>query len=281
MPRRKTEAEKEAARVAKEEEKQRKADARLAERERKLAEKEAEKQSKALAREAEKQRKLKQKQAEKEANAKEREDQRKAKQAAKEAEKEAKRKEKEGAEPKVKWKKSIAKQMLYKDIREGRVPLESKDADGKATMNLKDIYEMHPEYAEYHYDKFSSRLSSLRKTIKDCNHRAGLDQEAFDNYKKNHPNASFYSHKGYIQWQNSAAQAQAQIDIAAGLQRHGEDLWSSNSVYYKNFPLDVWRDKMAQEVRTKKYLHTLEVKGRDLRKKKLVDVKNDKHTKNK
>jgi hypothetical protein len=100
-------------------------------------------------------------------------------------------------------KKSRAKQLLYNDIKEGRVPLEAKDSSNKSTMPLKDIYNLHPtEFSKYHYSKFSSRVSSLRKTTKECNGRAVLDQEAFDNFIARHP-VSLYSHKGYIQWQGA------------------------------------------------------------------------------
>ena len=280
MPRgeKKTEAEREAERVAKEAAKQRKAEEKEAEKQRKAAEREAVKASNVAAREAEKQRKLAEKKAEKANRAKERERQRNIQQAKKQAEKEEQKKQREkDSEPKIKWKKSKAKQLLYQDIRDGRVPLNSKDENGKSTMNLRVIYDMRPEYSEYHYDKFSSRVSSLRKTIKDCNNRAELDQEAFDNYKTNHPNISFYSHKGYIQWQGSEAQVKAQKDISTGehVKLGMEGLWAARPAYYTNFPLEVWRDKIRQEIRTAKYLHTLEVKGRDMRKKKLVDVKDD------
>lgn len=171
----------------------------------------------------------------------------------------------EKEEPKIKWKRSQAKALLRKDILEGRVPLES----GPGTMQLKDIYNLRPEFAEYQYSKFSSRLSSLRKTIKECNDRAALDQEAFDNYKKNHQ-AALFSHKGYIQWQGSEAQALCRKDIKH--KRHDAmsrmELYGSRPEYYENFPLDVFRAKLNQEIRTAKYLHTLNVKGRDGRKKK-------------
>ena len=88
--------------------------------------------------------------------------------------------------------------MLYTDIMNGKVPLEALDGDKKSSMKLIDIYNSRPEFKECHYDKFSSRLSSLRnKTIKQRNARAVLDKEAFDNFVANHP-VSCFSHKGYI-----------------------------------------------------------------------------------
>lgn len=173
-------------------------------------------------------------------------------------------------EPKVKWQHSKAKQLLRKDILEGRVPLEARDAHNRTTMALRQIYNLHPEVQEYFYSKFSQRLGSLRTTIKEEKKRKALDQEAFDNFIQNHPSRALLSKKGYIQWQGSEAQKLLLDDIAAN--RHTtmskSDLYGSRREYYENFPLDVFRDKLSQEIRTARYLHTLRVKGKDPRKKK-------------
>jgi hypothetical protein len=170
-----------------------------------------------------------------------------------------KEKEKEPKEPKIKWKKSKARALLYKDIRAGTVPLDPPRAGGG--MALSDVYALRPEFREYNYSKFSSRLGSLRTIIKDANNRAEADQEAFENFKANHP-ISLFSHKGYIQWQGSEAQESLLEDIEAGFHQSmgKKELWESRPEYYENFPLDAFRDKVYQEVRTAKYLYTLKVK---------------------
>jgi hypothetical protein len=144
---------------------------------------------------------------------------------------------------------------------DGLVPLKAKDDE--FLMDIHDIYSMRPETSLYSYAKFSSRLSSLRKTIKDANTRAEDDEEAFENYKQNHAPSSF-SHKGYIQWQGSEAQELLLEDMEAGLheQLEKKELWLSRKEYCENFPLRAFRDKIYQEIRTAKYLHTLKVKGK-------------------
>jgi hypothetical protein len=166
-------------------------------------------------------------------------------------------------EPKVKWKKSKARRLLYKDIVEGEVPPDATDADGRSTMQLSDIYLMHEEFAEYDYEKFSSRLSSLRKIIKDADNRAQADQEAFENFKNNHP-VSLYSHKGYIQWQGSEAQELLLQDMEEKLHETlgKKELYGSRREYYEEFSLSVFRDKIYQEQRTAKYIHTCVVMGK-------------------
>jgi hypothetical protein len=68
--------------------------------------------------------------------------------------------------------------MLREAIVDGRVPLEAKWADEFGnTMVLEDVSVSIPELAECNCKKFSSRLSSLRKTIKEHNCRADLTRD--------------------------------------------------------------------------------------------------------
>lgn len=170
-------------------------------------------------------------------------------------------------EPKIKWEKSMAKKLLYNDIVEGRVPLDPKD-DDNGQLNLKGIYSMRPEYSEYDYDKFSGRLSSVRKTIRDFQKKASQDRKRFDRFKDRNP-VSELSHKGYIQWQGSEAQELLRQDIREKKHENMSkmDLWGSQPEYFTEFPLDAFRDKLYQEIRTAKYLHTLEHKGKKKKKK--------------
>lgn len=173
----------------------------------------------------------------------------------------AREKEQEPKEPNIKWTKSKARALLYKDIRDGTVPLDPPQAGGG--MTLRAVYDLRPEFGEYNYSKFSSRLGSLRTIIKDADHRATADQEAFENFKANHP-ISLFSHKGYIQWQGSEAQESLLEDIEAGFHQSmgKKELWESRPEYYENFHLAAFRDKVYQEERTAKYLHTLRIKGK-------------------
>jgi hypothetical protein len=153
-------------------------------------------------------------------------------------------------EPKITWKKSDAKWLLYKDVMDGLVPLEATNHDnGQSTMQLREIYIMRPEYSHYLYAIFSSRLSSLRKTIKVANIRAKDGEEAFKNYKQNH-GLSEFSHRGYIQWKGSEAQELLEEDMEAGLHKRLEkkELWGSRPEYYESFPLTAFRDKIHQEI---------------------------------
>jgi len=174
-------------------------------------------------------------------------------------------------EPKIGWAKSRARKLLYKDVKEGNVALEAYGEDGKKTTDNKEVYMLHPEYTEWKYKKFSSRLGGIRKIIKAKNGRAEDDQKAFDKFVENNE-VSTVSHKGYIQWQGSDAQRLLKKDIKDGIlakytkenypKNHKMEFWLTRPEYYNEFPLPVFRDKMRQEIRSAKYIHTLKVRGK-------------------
>ena len=156
-------------------------------------------------------------------------------------------------EPTIKWQYSVAKKLLYKDLRAGKVPLEATDEHNKSTMPLKVIYMMREEYRLYHYSMFSGRLSSLRATVKSAENRALADLQAYKVFKANHP-PSAYASRGYEQWQGSSAQEQLLEDLEKKLHitMGKKSLWGYRPVYYENYELDIFRDKMNQEIRTGK-----------------------------
>ena len=174
------------------------------------------------------------------------------------------KRKKKFVEPEISWQDSNAKKELYNAIMSNDIPSTPNGVNKHGhTMTLKDIFHEIPELAFYDYTKLSSRLSSLRATVKALNGRAEEDQRAFDKFKQLHP-PSLCSKKGYIHWQGSEAKVQLKKDIVEGVldELGKKELWGSRPVYYENFPLDVFRDKVKQYVRTKKYIHTLKEKGK-------------------
>ncbi len=171
----------------------------------------------------------------------------------------AQRRAKEAAdafkEPKVKWRKSKAKRILYELLMDGTIPLDD-------TMPFEEFFLLSQEFASYDPEKFKSRLRSLRDKISELDKRAEEDRKAFDVYKKNHE-VSLFSHKGYIQWQGSDAQDLLWDDIEAGKlgTMTKKQLWESRPEYREEFPLFAFRKKVEQEIRTSKYVHTVRMKG--------------------
>lgn len=166
-------------------------------------------------------------------------------------------------EPKIKWRKSRAKKLLYNDLLDGVVPMEQQDANGNETMSIEDIYMIHEEFLLYDFDKFKNRLKALRKKILELNDRSAEDEQAFENYKANHQ-PSLFSHKGYAQYQGSTTQELLLDDLDAFMNdptMKPKDLWMSRKEYMREFPLDAFRDKIYQEIRTAKYIRTLKARS--------------------
>ena len=128
-------------------------------------------------------------------------------------------------------------------------------------MTLKAIYATKIEYAAYDFEKFASHLGAIRSAIKAAESRADRDSEAFSMFVASHP-ISHFSHKGYIQWQGSEAQALALVDIENKVHENGfKEMYLSRQVYFEHFPFRAFSEKIRQEIKTAKYLHTLKTKG--------------------
>ena len=104
--------------------------------------------------------------------------------------------------------------------------------------------------------------------------RADEDQEAFDRFVRNNE-VSFFSKKGYIQWQGSESQRLLLEDIEAGkleeFAGNKKDWYLSRPEFYNEFPLKVFREKINQEVGTAKFLHTMKEKRKQKMRKSLEE----------
>lgn len=158
----------------------------------------------------------------------------------------------------VSWVKSKARELLFNDIIKGIVPLEVKDE-----QTMEQIFASRPEFASYGYDAFPRRLKGLQKIVSRLENRAQDDRFAFECYLANNEVSSF-SQNGCIQYQGSDVQMNLRDDMAAGIhmQLEKKDFWLSRPCYHQNYPLGVFCDKIDQEIKTGKYIHQLQVKGK-------------------
>lgn len=156
-------------------------------------------------------------------------------------------------EPDTPWAKSTARKILYRDLRDGKVPLKARDPNNR--MRLRDIYDMHAEYKLWNYNKFSSRVSSARRTIGTLLSRKSEDQAAFDNFLSRNP-VSMYSHKGYQQWKGSSAYRLCIKHIKEGAHttKSYRTIYGENRQYYENFPFKAFKDHYRSEIRTSKFV---------------------------
>ena len=140
--------------------------------------------------------------------------------------------------------------------------------DVRRTKDYAAVYAMHAEYLEWDFEKFSCRLAGIQKIIKKNIGRASDDEAAFDKFVENNP-VSIHSHKGYIQWKGSDAQKLVKKDIDNGVlatytkenyKFPKMEYWLTRKEFNVEFPLQVFCDKIRQEICTKKYLHTMKKK---------------------
>ena len=162
-------------------------------------------------------------------------------------------------EPTTKWRKSKAKELLYDDLVEEKIPLIKEEGE-----DVQQYYLTREEFQKYDPDRFEERLDSLRATINFRYERARVDMDAYQQFKAHHP-PSLYSKKGYIQWKGSDAHRLLTEDLCI----HGyletmsaQELYNTRPEYYENFDSDVFYDKVQQEIKTEKYLQTLKAKGK-------------------
>jgi hypothetical protein len=69
----------------------------------------------------------------------------------------------EGEQGRIKWKDSQAHQLFYMDILKENIPMDNE------TMTAEEIFIQRPEFAAYDIDKFHSKLTTVRKQIKERN----------------------------------------------------------------------------------------------------------------
>ena len=138
------------------------------------------------------------------------------------------------------WGTSEAKELLKKDIEEGRVTEQ---------MQPHQVYEMHPEYKRYKYTNFTANLGSLKGAINDSHKHADFDDAALANDERLHPRSATTT-AGLPRWDGSEAQGLLKMDVDDG--KHDsmqpKDLYESR-VEYEVFSLEVFRKHIYQETR--------------------------------
>ena len=162
-------------------------------------------------------------------------------------------------EPDVPWQDSAAKSLLFEDLMNGDVPLEA----GNGGPTARQIYESRPEFIEYHWSKFTTRLGALCKFVKERLDRAKDDEECYLNYIHNHEPAT-HDASGEPVWEGSDAQRLLKLDMDANyLDNHTiRDLFYHRDEYSRNFTYRKFYKHVHQEIRLRKYENFLELKAK-------------------
>jgi hypothetical protein len=148
------------------------------------------------------------------------------------------------------WRDSDAQKLLRQLLATGMIP--------ESGMKPKDIWDnicsSRPEFAGFHFKNFPSRLRSARQQGIQKGSRAVSENAAFEHDRLLFPPAT-HNQRGEPRWHGSPAESLLKHDVAE--KRHEKmapQLLRETRVEYMEFPLDVFRKHIHQEVRLRKLI---------------------------
>ena len=157
------------------------------------------------------------------------------------------------------WGTSEAKELLEKDLRSGRIPLDkSKEWTSKRVYDLPD----RPQFRLFEYKRFVGNLRNLRNRIKELSQEATAAALALAHDRLIHPVAALnHQQGGAPRWEDSLAQKWLNEDIDEGKHEtmQPQQLRATREEY-KKFDKGVFAKHIYQEVRTRKFLVYLKEK---------------------
>ena len=160
--------------------------------------------------------------------------------------------------PAVDWATSAAKVILLDDIKEGILPSDYSPEDA--------WHEVYSNLVEFHgveYEQFRRNLKSYRKSHQKMVDQVGWAKEAIAHDLKIHPRALF-DHRGEWKFAFSLAKKLLEKDVA---RRKHEKMkpkkLRKTRREYELFPLDIFRQRIYQQVRRQKFENYLEKKRQE------------------
>ena len=164
----------------------------------------------------------------------------------------------------IDWIHSETKKVILADLTDGHLSL---DENVVSAENAFRVYKAHrPEpFAEVSFDQFKQRLKDHRKQVKKLHEASQFDEAAFQHDRLLVQPQGTHNHRDEPIFDRSPAQELLRQDVKN--RQHDEmspmDLWRSRPEYIV-FALNIFRQRIYQEVRLQKYWTHLE----DKRKKK-------------
>jgi hypothetical protein len=145
----------------------------------------------------------------------------------------------------VAWEKSPAKKLLANDIISGTVP---------DTMHWGEVFGKRPEYQATARRLFANRLKSLREQINRAKGIAANEETALAHDRSLFP-VPTHNYRGEPRWEGSEAERLLKEDVGNGLHKTMEprQLYQTRPQYHNNYPLEVFRGHIYQEVRFVKF----------------------------
>ena len=118
-------------------------------------------------------------------------------------------------------------------------------------MGPADVYAMHEEYKQYNYENFRTNLRNLRQSLHRLQGHADADSAALAHDLQVRPPAA-NNPRGYPRWDGSEAERLLKIDINGCMHSNMKPhILYQKRKEYQEFPLEVFRDHIYQEIRSR------------------------------
>lgn len=157
------------------------------------------------------------------------------------------------------WKNSEARDVLLSDLRDGVLPLNAEELSARQAWDL--VYSHLVEFHGVEFPQFRDRLRDHRhQVVRELgNTRWTVDALAHD--RQRHPRASHNARGEPVFYLHTAARQYLEADIKAKKhQRMKPAALRRTRAEYMVFRLDIFRQRIYQEVRRQKFIFWLQIK---------------------
>lgn len=164
----------------------------------------------------------------------------------------------------INWRPSAARQVIIDDLAEGRLPLD--DSVVTAEEAWEEMYFVLPEFQNVTFSQFKARLKDHREQARRRTNAANTFIIAFRHDQELQrqgylAGGGMYDRHGQLIFDRSAAKPLLRQDVIDELHKNmaPEELRDSRDEF-KEWPLEIFKRRLRQEIATQKWLYYLEWK---------------------
>ena len=141
------------------------------------------------------------------------------------------------------WYYSKAKKLLQQLLTDGIIPLSSEEMGPRA------VYDYHPEFSKFPYERFRANLSRLRSSTRTASNIGKSDHAALLQDRVHYPIPT-HNTAGVLRWAGSEAEAMMKLDVRRYLDDGAtpEEIFASRAVY-QSYGLKKVRGHIHQEIK--------------------------------
>ena len=151
----------------------------------------------------------------------------------------------------IQWRSSQAKAIVLEDLKNGKLPLNEKKVSAKQAWT---VYHELPEFKGVCYKKFKDRLSDHRRAVQKQKSQYEREELAFQHDRIIHPRDETHDRRGKLIFSHHPASNLLCQDLKNGAYPRMTPSELRNSrPEYKLFSLQVFKERIYQEICLKKF----------------------------